>query len=83
MEYVSFKRKYDVLSERILDAVSNPDEIRWLYIEAVLKLMGGNVSATARRLGMHRRSLQRTISANTRPSKAKGTNIKADKDAKE
>lgn len=33
----------------------------WEYIERVLTACGGNISEAARRLGMHRRSLQRKI----------------------
>lgn len=64
MDYPSFYHKVDNLSEYIVRASEAPDEIKWLYIDAVLTLLGGNVSATARRLGMHRRSLQRIIKAN-------------------
>lgn len=64
MDYPSFYPKVDNLSECIVRASKTPDEIKWLYIDAVLALLDGNVSATARRLGMHRRSLQRIIKAN-------------------
>lgn len=40
-----------------------PDQLKWLYIDAVLICEGDNVTATARRLGMHRRTLQRIIAA--------------------
>lgn len=40
-----------------------PDELKWLYIDAVLICEGDNVTRTARRLGMHRRTLQRIIAA--------------------
>lgn len=40
-----------------------PDELKWLYIDAVLICENDNVTATARRLGMHRRTLQRIIAA--------------------
>lgn len=69
MDYPSFYPKVDNLSEYIVRANKSPDEIKWLYIEAVLALLEGNISATARRLGMHRRSLQRMISAHSTPSK--------------
>ena len=42
-----------------------PDELRWLYIKAVLIDEVWNVSATARRLGMHRKTLQRIISTHS------------------
>ena len=40
-----------------------PDQLKWLYIDAVLICEGENVTRTARRLGMHRRTLQRIIAA--------------------
>jgi two-component system, response regulator RegA len=41
--------------------------LEWEHIQAVLKQHGGNISATARALGMHRRTLQRKLQK--RPSK--------------
>lgn len=35
--------------------------LEWEYIQRILKECGGNVSATARRLGLHRRTLQRKL----------------------
>ena len=35
--------------------------LEWAYIQRVLSECGGNISATARRLGIHRRSLQRKL----------------------
>jgi two-component system response regulator RegA len=37
------------------------DRLEWEYIQQVLEDCGGNVSATARSLGMHRRTLQRKL----------------------
>lgn len=39
----------------------NPDLVRWHYIQAAFDECDGNVSQTARRLGMHRRTLQRIL----------------------
>jgi two-component system response regulator RegA len=39
--------------------------LEWEHIQKVLHECDGNVSATARRLGMHRRTLQRKL--NKRP----------------
>ncbi|GIX21678.1 MAG: DNA-binding response regulator [Gammaproteobacteria bacterium] len=39
----------------------SPRRLEWEYIQAVLAANGGNVSATARELGMHRRTLQRKL----------------------
>jgi two-component system response regulator RegA len=48
-----------------VDAVERPmsaDRIRWEYIQRVFEQCGRNVSETARRLNMHRRTLQRILS---------------------
>jgi two-component system, response regulator RegA len=37
------------------------DRLEWEYIQQVLYDCGGNISATARSLGMHRRTLQRKL----------------------
>jgi two-component system, response regulator RegA len=37
------------------------DRVRWEHIQRVYELCGHNVSDTARRLGMHRRTLQRIL----------------------
>ena len=37
------------------------DRVRWEHIQRVYELCGQNVSETARRLGMHRRTLQRIL----------------------
>ena len=38
------------------------DRLEWEHIQKVLGECGGNISETARRLGMHRRTLQRKLS---------------------
>jgi two-component system response regulator RegA len=38
------------------------DRVRWEHIQRVFELCGNNVSETARRLSMHRRTLQRILS---------------------
>ena len=37
------------------------DRVRWEHIQRIYELCGRNVSETARRLNMHRRTLQRTL----------------------
>lgn len=37
------------------------DVVEWTHIQAVLEKNGGNISATARELNMHRRTLQRKL----------------------
>jgi two-component system response regulator RegA len=46
------------------DLPENPmsaDRVRWEHIQRIYELCGRNVSETARRLGMHRRTLQRIL----------------------
>ena len=38
-----------------------PDRVRWEHIQRVFEICGHNVSETARRLNMHRRTLQRIL----------------------
>jgi two-component system, response regulator RegA len=42
----------------------SPDRVRWEHIQSVFEKCDGNVSATARQLGMHRRTLQRILQKN-------------------
>ncbi|WP_250885711.1 response regulator transcription factor [Shewanella jiangmenensis] len=44
-----------------LDAPMSPRRLEWEHIQQVLAANEGNVSATARQLGMHRRTLQRKL----------------------
>jgi two-component system, response regulator RegA len=39
----------------------SPDRARWLHIQSVFQTYNNNVSETARRLNMHRRTLQRIL----------------------
>ncbi|HSD60728.1 MAG TPA: helix-turn-helix domain-containing protein, partial [Burkholderiales bacterium] len=43
------------------DRPLSPDRMEWEYIQRVLVEHGGNVTATAQALGMHRRTLQRKL----------------------
>lgn len=47
----------------ILDAqtLRSPNEVRWKHIEATMRLSNGNLSAAARSLNLHRRTLQRIL----------------------
>ena len=40
---------------------SSPEQLVWEHIQQVLATNNGNISATARELGMHRRTLQRKL----------------------
>src|SRR5215475_1463303 len=45
-----------------VDYLSKPaDRVRWEHIQRIYELCGRNVSETARRLNMHRRTLQRIL----------------------
>jgi two-component system response regulator RegA len=39
----------------------SPARMEWEHIQQVLKMNQGNISETARQLGMHRRTLQRKL----------------------
>ncbi|MEO1089986.1 MAG: ActR/PrrA/RegA family redox response regulator transcription factor [Pseudomonadota bacterium] len=43
------------------DQPMSPDRVRWEHIQRVFEQCGRNVSETARRLSMHRRTLQRIL----------------------
>jgi len=45
----------------IPDNPPSVDRLEWEHIQRVLNANGGNISATARALGMHRRTLQRKL----------------------
>lgn len=44
------------------------ERLQWEHIQRVLQEHGGNISATARALGMHRRTLQRKLTKRPRTS---------------
>jgi|SRR5690554_686432 len=43
------------------ESILTPEQIEWEHIQRVLQEQDGNVSQTARLLGMHRRTLQRKL----------------------
>jgi two-component system response regulator RegA len=52
------------IENRKVDPPENPmsaDRVRWEHIQRIYELCGRNVSETARRLNMHRRTLQRIL----------------------
>ena len=52
------------LDGRKAEPPENPmsaDRVRWEHIQRIYELCGRNVSETARRLNMHRRTLQRIL----------------------
>ncbi|MGI2259948.1 response regulator transcription factor [Shewanella sp. GXUN23E] len=52
-----------VAEAEVFDEVApmNPRRLEWEHLQQVLQANQGNVSATARQLGMHRRTLQRKL----------------------
>lgn len=64
----AFTRTEPVMLEMPSPHAAKPlDELEWEHLQAVLTDCRGNISEAARRLGMHRRSLQRKL-ARGRPS---------------
>ena len=57
--------------EVVNDDTLSAEQVEWEHIQQVLKFNNGNVSATARQLSMHRRTLQRKLQK--RPTSAKPT----------
>jgi two-component system, response regulator RegA len=51
----------DSQADGLDDLPLNPKRLEWEHIQQVLSANQGNVSATARQLGMHRRTLQRKL----------------------
>lgn len=54
----------NLLSQAISIYDQPPDVVRWHYINAALEACNGDKSAAARRMGMHRRTLQRIMAKN-------------------
>jgi two-component system response regulator RegA len=46
---------------RLPDNPMSPDRVRWEHIQRIYELCSRNISETARRLNMHRRTLQRIL----------------------
>lgn len=58
----AFERTEPVLLDPPMTTQATPlDELEWEHLQRVLIDCGGNVSEAARRLGMHRRTLQRKL----------------------
>lgn len=53
--------KGDVQHDQQIETSMSPARVQWEHIQQVLKVNNGNVSETARQLGMHRRTLQRKL----------------------
>ena len=50
-----------IIGEHVPDAPMSVDRLEWEHIQRVLAENDGNISATARALQMHRRTLQRKL----------------------
>ena len=57
----AFSEQKRALDPPIPEQPLSPGRLEWEYIQRVLLKNEGNVSATARELGMHRRTLQRKL----------------------
>lgn len=57
----AFQRQEGNSQAPIAEQPMSVDRLAWEHIQKVLNECDGNVSATARRLGMHRRTLQRKL----------------------
>lgn len=65
----AFDRTEPVLLDTPMQTKATPlDELEWEHLQRVLTDCAGNVSEAARRLGMHRRSLQRKLARGRRPA---------------
>jgi two-component system response regulator RegA len=64
---LDFKLLIDTIEGRkavdlsVAEEIMSPERIEWEHIQKVLAANDGNVSATARELGMYRRTLQRKL----------------------
>jgi two-component system response regulator RegA len=67
----AFTRTEPVMLEMPSPHAAKPlDELEWEHLQAVLTDCRGNISEAARRLGMHRRSLQRKLARGRRATRA-------------
>jgi two-component system response regulator RegA len=53
--------KHGEIQHDSLETSMSPARMEWEHIQQVLKMNQGNISETARQLGMHRRTLQRKL----------------------
>ena len=67
----AFDRTEGDISAAISDAPLTVDRLEWEHIQRILTEHDGNISATARALNMHRRTLQRKLSK--RPPRGQGS----------
>jgi two-component system response regulator RegA len=57
----SFEGNKETLDVEIEESIMSVERLEWEHIQRVLHENNGNVSSTARALGMHRRTLQRKL----------------------
>lgn len=55
------KKHLDIADEVMAEPPITPQRLEWEHLQQVLQINNGNVSETARQLGMHRRTLQRKL----------------------
>lgn len=58
----------EIVGQHCEPSVLSVDRLQWEHIQSVLVQNQGNISATARALGMHRRTLQRRLAKKPRKS---------------
>lgn len=58
---VNNTNKSTTTGHQSLESSMSPARMEWEHIQQVLKVNQGNISETARQLGMHRRTLQRKL----------------------
>jgi len=59
----------DAAASELPDAMTPLSRLQWEHIQQAMHETGGNVSAAARLLGMHRRSLQRKLAKRPSPQR--------------
>jgi len=64
----------DPVSKVIDETPLTPERLEWEHLQQVLRANDGNISATARQLGMHRRTLQRKLQKKAPPARRRCRN---------
>jgi ActR/RegA family two-component response regulator len=51
----------EIAETKLVELLPSPALVQWDYIQQVLRICDGNISLAARRLRMHRQTLQRKL----------------------
>jgi len=54
-------KQSEIKRPKVHEQTMSAEQVEWEHIQQVLKFNQGNISATARQLSMHRRTLQRKL----------------------